>query len=55
MKAKIDKLEKCVRLFGHKVLALHRSMIGNICVKDLTLGKWRYLTNDEIKEMGVER
>ena len=28
---------------GRKVLALHRSKIGNISVQDLQLGKWRYL------------
>ena len=33
------------------VLALHRSKIGNIAVKDLTLGKWRYLRDDEIKSL----
>ena len=27
---------------GRKVLALHRSKIGNMSVKDLPLGKWRY-------------
>ena len=34
---------------GYKVLALHRSEIAGIGVKDLPLGKWRYLTKDEIK------
>ena len=33
---------------GRKVLALHRSKIGNIGVKDLKIGTWRYLTNKEI-------
>ncbi len=28
---------------GRKVLALHRSKIGNIGVKDLPLGKWKYI------------
>lgn len=28
---------------GKKVLALHRSKIGNIDVKDLKLGEWKYL------------
>ena len=28
---------------GRKVLALHRSKIGDISVKDLPLGEWRYL------------
>lgn len=33
---------------GRKVLALHRTKIGNIGVKDLPLGKWRYLKTEEI-------
>jgi 16S rRNA U516 pseudouridylate synthase RsuA-like enzyme len=33
---------------GRKVLALHRSKIGNIEVKDLKIGEWRYLTPKEI-------
>ena len=33
---------------GKKVLALHRSKIGNIDVKDLKLGEWRYLRKSEI-------
>ena len=31
-----------------KVLALHRSKIGNIDVKDLKIGEWRYLKKSEI-------
>lgn len=33
------------------VLALHRSKIGNISVKDLTLGKWRYLNEKEVASL----
>ena len=29
--------------------ALHRSKIGNLSVKDLKIGEWRYLKNNEIK------
>ena len=32
-----------------KVLALHRSKIGNITLEGLTIGKWRYLKDNEIK------
>ena len=35
---------------GKKVIALHRSKIGNITVKDLKLGEWRYLKAEEVKE-----
>ena len=31
-----------------KVLALHRSKIGNIDVKNLKIGEWRYLTKKEV-------
>ena len=33
---------------NRKVLALHRSKIGNIDVKDLKIGEWRYLRKEEI-------
>ena len=36
---------------GKKVLALHRSKIGNIDVKDLKLGRFRYLTDKEVKQL----
>ena len=36
---------------GRKVLALHRSKIGNIGVKDLKLGTWRHLNPKEIDEL----
>lgn len=34
-----------------KVLALHRSKIGNIGVKDLKLGTWRYLNEKEVANL----
>ena len=33
---------------GKRVLALHRSKIGNLEVKDLKIGTWKYLTEKEI-------
>ena len=36
---------------GRKVLALHRSKIGKIGVKDLELGKWRFLQKREVEEL----
>lgn len=36
---------------GRKVLALHRSKIGNIGVKDIELGKWRYLKDYEVNRL----
>lgn len=45
------QVRKMCETIGHKVLALHRSKIGKIEVKNLPLGKWRYLTDIEIKEL----
>ena len=45
------QVRKMCEVIGHKVIALHRSKIGNISVKDLPLGKWRYLTKDEILKL----
>ncbi len=42
------QVRKMCEAIGHKVLALHRSKIGDIIVKDLPLGKWRYLTKKEV-------
>lgn len=36
---------------GRRVIALHRSKIGNIGVKDIELGKWRYLKDFEVKKL----
>ncbi len=36
---------------GYKVKALHRSKIGNLTVKDLKIGEWRYLTIKEKDEL----
>ena len=36
---------------GRRVKALHRSKIGDISVKSLKIGKWRYLTKEEIKDL----
>lgn len=34
-----------------KVISLHRSKIGNLTVKDLPLGTWRYLNKKEVEEL----
>ena len=34
-----------------KVIALHRSKIGNISVKDLKIGTWRYLKKEEVESI----
>lgn len=45
------EVRKMCSAIGKKVLALHRSRIENIDVKDLKLGEWRYLSNREISEL----
>ena len=45
------QVRKMCEAIGRKVLALHRSKIGNIGVKDLKLGTWRFLTKKEIEEL----
>ena len=45
------QIRKMCESINHKVLALHRSKIGNLDVKDLDLGKWRFLTSKEIEEI----
>lgn len=45
------EVRKMINVIGKKVLALHRSKIGNIDVKNLKLGTWRYLKESEIKEL----
>lgn len=45
------QVRKMCEAVGKKVLALHRSKIGNIDVKDVKIGQWRYLTSNEINEL----
>lgn len=45
------QVRRMCEAIGKKVLALHRSKIGNINVKDLKLGQWRYLRKDEVQEL----
>ena len=48
------QVRKMCEAINKKVLALHRSKIGEIDVKDLQLGKWRYLTKNEILSLTKE-
>lgn len=45
------QVRRMCEAIGKKVLALHRSKIGGISVKDLKLGTWRYLTESEVKNL----
>ncbi len=43
------EVRKMCEAIGYKVMALHRSKIGNLDVKSLKIGEWRYLKKEEIK------
>ena len=45
------QVRKMCEAVGYKVIALHRSKIGNINVKDLKLGTWRYLKQEEVNSI----
>ena len=45
------QVRKMCEAVGSRVIALHRSKIGNIRVKDLELGNWRYLKEYEVKSL----
>lgn len=45
------QVRKMCEAIGKKVIALHRSKIGNIDVKDLKIGMWRYLNEKEVQSI----
>ena len=45
------EVRKICEAIGKPVIALHRARIGNIDVKDLKLGTWRHLRENEIKSL----
>ena len=45
------QVRKMCGSIGRKVLALHRSKIGDIDVRDLKVGSWRFLTKKEIEKL----
>lgn len=45
------EIRKMCEAIGKKVKALHRAKIGEITVKDLKLGEYRYLTKEELKKL----
>lgn len=42
------QVRKMCEAINYKVLALHRRKIGNVGVKDLKIGTWRYLNSEEV-------
>lgn len=49
------QVRRMCEVIGKKVLALHRSKIGNINVKDLKLGQWRYLRKVEVEKLFIKK
>ena len=45
------EVRKMCEAIGKKVLALHRRKIGNLDVKNLAIGKWRYLNKTEVENL----
>lgn len=45
------QVRKMCETIGRKVMALHRSKIGNLNVKDLKIGQWRYMKQVEVKNI----
>mgnify|MGYP000782875317 CR=1 FL=1 len=45
------EVRKMCEAIGRKVLALHRRKIADLDVKNLEIGKWRYLTDNEVKRL----
>lgn len=45
------EVRKMCEAVGYKVMALHRSKIGKLDVKNLKIGEWRYLTEKEIEKL----
>lgn len=42
------QVRKMCEAIGHKVMALHRSEVAGIGVKDIQIGEWRYLSKEEV-------
>lgn len=45
------QVRKMCDAINKKVQALHRTKIGNISVKNLNIGQWRYLNEKEINQL----
>ena len=45
------EVRKMCSAIGKNVIALHRSKIENIDLKDLKIGQWRYLTSNEVLKL----
>ena len=45
------EVRKMMEAIGKKVLALHRSKIGELTVKDIPLGKWKFLNEKDLQKL----
>ena len=45
------QIRKMCEAVNHKVLQLHRSKIGEIFVKNMNIGEWRFLKKEEVKQI----
>ena len=49
------EVRKMCEAIGKKVLALHRRRIGNLDVKNIEIGHWRYLTFKEVEYFTIDK
>lgn len=49
------EVRKMCEAIGKKVLALHRRKIGNLDVKNIEIGRWRYLTSKEVEYFTIDK
>ena len=45
------QVRKMCEAIGKRVIALHRSKIGDVGVKDIEIGTWRYLKKEEVNKI----
>ncbi len=45
------QIRRMVEAVGNRVVALHRIRVGSLCLGDLAPGKWRYLSEQEIRQL----
>ena len=49
------EVRKMCEAIGKNVIALHRAKIGNLDVKDLKIGEWRYVEKEELDKKIVDK
>ena len=48
------QIRRMLTVVGHPVLTLTRVAVGTLTLKGVPIGKWRHLTEDEVKELRAE-